>query len=279
MRPLLLLSLLALLLRPLAISAEPADIHAGHDHQAMTAATPALPAKPANVTPQPGQSLYVCPMHPNIVRSEPGNCPLCGMALEPLKQSGAGGRVEVSAAVRQSLGLTTATAAASTLWRYIETLGEVRWDERTLVHIHSRANGWLERLVARNSGDFVKKGELLYEIYAPDLVAAQNDFLNALTVIKRDSGARSLYQRARLRLELLGMNHAQIDRWNIVATLNYLPQAEEVAIVLARVPQLATPQGREQVSVRRLWRGVMHLKDLQPLQAAWGHQLHLVAHA
>lgn len=240
MRPLLLLILLTLVSRPLLATGEPADPHAGHDHAAMLtsdaqpaastatdphaghdhgaiSAAPELPLTPAALptperAPKAGQSLYVCPMHPNIVRNEPGNCPLCGMALEPLKQEGPTGSVKVSPALRQSLGLTTATAAPSKLWRYIETLGEVRWDERKLVHIHSRANGWLERLVARNSGDFVKQGELLYEIYAPDLVAAQNDFLNALTVIKRDSGARSLYQRARLRLELLGMTGSQIDR-------------------------------------------------------------------
>lgn len=240
MRPLLLFVLLAIVLPPRVALSEPTAPHADHDHAAMVAnealpaasatpdphaghdhaainAAPELPAKLAELStaeraPQPGQSLYVCPMHPNIVRTEPGNCPLCGMALEPLKPSGPLGSVEVSPALSQSLGLTTATAAPSKLWRYIETLGEVRWDERKLVHIHSRASGWLERLVARNSGDFVKQGELLYEIYAPDLVAAQNDFLNALNVIKRDSAARSLYQRARLRLELLGMTSSQIDR-------------------------------------------------------------------
>lgn len=187
------------------------DPHAVHDHQdhGPLPPGPELPTAP----PAPaGQSLYICPMHPNIVRAEPANCPLCGMALEPIKQESSSGSVAVSPAIRQSLGITTALAAPSTLARNIDTLGEVRWDERKLVHIHSRASGWLERLVASNSGDFVNKGELLYEIYAPDLVAAQNDFLNALTVIKRDSSARSLHQRARLRLELLGMSNSQIDR-------------------------------------------------------------------
>jgi Cu(I)/Ag(I) efflux system membrane fusion protein len=152
---------------------------------------------------------YVCPMHPQIVRGEPGNCPICGMDLV-LKQRQSSGEtrpvVEVSHQMVQNLGVRTEPAKIDTFWKFIQTVGRIDYDETRLVHMHPRAEGWLETLKVRAEGDPVKPGQLLGELYSPDILAAQVDFLVALD---QRGTARSL-EKARNRLRLLGLAESTI---------------------------------------------------------------------
>jgi Cu(I)/Ag(I) efflux system membrane fusion protein len=154
---------------------------------------------------------YVCPMHPQIVRDQPGKCPICGMDLV-LKQLAATGEahpmVEVSHAMVQSLGVRTQRVERDTLWKYIRTVGRVDYDETRLVHMHPRTEGWLEKLTLRAEGDPVKQGQLLGRLYSPEILAAQVDFLIAL---EQASGSKNL-EKARNRLRLLGVDEATISR-------------------------------------------------------------------
>ncbi|MGB5831943.1 MAG: efflux RND transporter periplasmic adaptor subunit [Thiohalocapsa sp.] len=123
---------------------------------------------------------YVCPMHPQIVKGEPGTCPICGMdlvekKLDPME----GKRLQVSLRpeVVQTLGVRTARVERSTLWKYINTLGRIVYDETRVAHVHPRADGWIESLELRAEGEPVTRGQLLAELYAPDILSAQVDFL------------------------------------------------------------------------------------------------------
>jgi len=123
---------------------------------------------------------YVCPMHPRIIKGEPGTCPICGMnlvekLLDPM--TGKHPQVSLTAAVAQTLGVRTAQVERGTLWKYISTLGRVAYDEERLAHVHPRADGWIESLELRAEGEPVKRGERLAELYAPDILTAQVDFL------------------------------------------------------------------------------------------------------
>ena len=125
---------------------------------------------------------YVCPMHPRIVKDEPGICPICGMDLvekmmDPM--TGKQPRVSLSAAVAQTLGIRTARVERGTLWKYISTVGRIAYDEERLAHVHPRADGWIETLSLRAEGEPVKRGQRLAELYAPDILSAQVDFLLA----------------------------------------------------------------------------------------------------
>jgi Cu(I)/Ag(I) efflux system membrane fusion protein len=125
---------------------------------------------------------YVCPMHPQIIKDEPGSCPICGMDLvEKLMDPMAGKRPEVvlTPAVIQTLGVRTARAERGTLWKYIKTVGRIDYDETRLAHVHPRADGWIETLDLRAEGEPVRKGQRLAELYAPDILSAQVDFLLA----------------------------------------------------------------------------------------------------
>ncbi|WP_462330854.1 efflux RND transporter periplasmic adaptor subunit [Thiohalocapsa halophila] len=125
---------------------------------------------------------YVCPMHPQIVKDEPGSCPICGMDLvakmmDPM--TGKRPEVALTPAVIQTLGVRTAKAERGTLWKYIKTVGRIEYDETRLAHVHPRAEGWIEDLSLRAEGEPVKAGQQLAELYAPDILSAQVDFLLA----------------------------------------------------------------------------------------------------
>lgn len=126
---------------------------------------------------------YVCPMHPQIVRDEPGNCPICGMDL--VKKTFDAGQdkrpaISISGEIVQSMGVRTTKVERGDLWKYIRTVGRVEYDETRLAHVHPRANGWMERLQVRAEGDEVRRGQVLGHLYAPDILSAQVDFLIAL---------------------------------------------------------------------------------------------------
>ncbi len=131
---------------------------------------------------------YVCPMHSHIVKDHEGTCPICGMELVSRELNQAQNiDLRVSGAMRQAMALTTEEVKRTRLWRFINTFGSVQFDETGLTHLHPRAEGWIETLTVNSLGQRVKKGELLYEIYSPELLVAQEDFLSLLA-----SGNKSL---------------------------------------------------------------------------------------
>jgi Cu(I)/Ag(I) efflux system membrane fusion protein len=156
------------------------------------------------------REVYVCPMHPQIVQDEPGECPICGMDLvaqapkpEPGRQSATGDRpvVALSSALVQTLGVRTAPVERGDLVRRIRGVGRVDYDETRLVHVHPRADGWIESLELRAEGEPVRSGQRLAELYAPDILNAQVDFLLALDAKGRGGpGVRPDKARNILRL-------------------------------------------------------------------------------
>jgi len=176
---------------------------------------------------------YVCPMHPQIVKDEPGNCPICGMTLvEKLMDPDEGKRPEVtlSDAVIQNMSVRTAKVERGTLWKYIRTLGRVEYDETTLAHVHPRAEGWIEGLSLRAEGEPVKKGQQMAELYAPDILSAQVDFLLALEPRERGvAGVKA--EKARNLLRLLDVPDPVIT------------EIERTRETMNRVPVLAPTNG------------------------------------
>jgi Cu(I)/Ag(I) efflux system membrane fusion protein len=147
-------------------------------------------------------------MHPQIVRDQPGQCPICGMDLVPVEADagGEGAEVTIAPEVVNNLGVRTGQATVGDIWRRIDTLGYVDYDEERLVHVHVREEGWVEALAVRAVGDSVKAGQLLFELYAPNILKAQDDYLQVLR-----TGEADLIRIGRSRLEKLGMSAGQIE--------------------------------------------------------------------
>mgnify|MGYP001818190057 FL=1 len=165
--------------------------------------------------PLPGTSAereilyWVAPMDPNYRRDEPGKSPM-GMDLVPVYADEAAnkpGVISIDPTMVSNLGVRTAAAERGTLPRRIETVGYIGYDEDTLQHVHTRVEGWIERLAATATGDPVKKGQMLFELYSPTIVSAQQEYLSALS--SNNEGLRSA---SRDRLRALGVSAREITR-------------------------------------------------------------------
>jgi len=120
---------------------------------------------------------WVAPMDPNYRRDEPGKSPM-GMDLAPVyadEVDGQPGVVKIDPTIINNLGVRTVKAERGELSRRIETVGYVSYDEDTVQHVHTRVDGWIEKLATKASGESVEKGQLLFELYSPTLVNAQEE--------------------------------------------------------------------------------------------------------
>lgn len=216
---------------------------------------------------------YVCPMHPQIIRDEPGSCPICGMTLVKKEVDISAGKrptVTVDGAIVQSMGVRTASVSRDTLWKYIRTVGRITYDETRLVHVHPRAEGWMERLSLRAEGDPVRRGQLLGAFYSPEILGAQVDFLVALD----DAGARRKghAEKARNRLRLLGVPEATIrhieEKRETQNTVPVLAPADGVVTMLGVREGMYVSPAKEIVTLADLGK-IWVLVDVFEHQIEW----------
>lgn len=169
---------------------------------------------------------YYCPMHPNIIRNEPGNCPICGMPLakraktgrKPLAE-GVLAQVQMSPQKVQMGRIATSPVEKRLLSREIRTVGIVEYDETRRAFIASRIKGRLDKLFVNFVGQGVKKGDPLVWIYSPALLVAQDELLVAARQAMEVSGSSqfdpvvgtAMLEAARRKLVLWGITEAQVD--------------------------------------------------------------------
>jgi Cu(I)/Ag(I) efflux system membrane fusion protein len=151
---------------------------------------------------------WVEPMDPNYRRDKPGKSPM-GMDLVPVyaDEAPAEGGVRIEPGVEQNLGVRTAAAAYRPLWRKVEATGYVGFDETLISRVSLRTEGWIARLVVNAEGERVARGDLLFELYSPELVNAQKEYLQA-----RARGDARLQRAADEKLQALGLVRADIDK-------------------------------------------------------------------
>lgn len=178
---------------------------------AYTVLTPSGSEQMTSAASAEKEPLYwVAPMDANYKRDKPGKSPM-GMDLVAVYDDGGKGpdegegTIRISPDVVNNLGVRTSTATYKSLHTEINTVGYVTYDEDNLVHIHPRVQGWIEKLHVTAIGDPVKKGQSLYEIYSPELVNAQEEFLLAL-----DRNNKRLISAAKNRLTALQLPKSAI---------------------------------------------------------------------
>ena len=150
---------------------------------------------------------WVAPMDKNYRRDKPGKSPM-GMDLVPVYADDVEDDesvVSIKPHVVQNLGVRTEVAEFGKLRRQIDTVGYIEYDEDAMSHVHTRAEGWVEKLGVKATGDSVSKGQVLFELYSPTLVNAQREFLNALK-----GSNRQLLAASRERLNALGMTPDEV---------------------------------------------------------------------
>ena len=162
------------------------------------------------------QQLYTCGMHPQIISKEPGYCPICGMKLTPKKDNNVAmkGSIVVDPTVVQNMGMVVADVSRQQLQRKVRVFGKIQYTEPSIQSVNVKIPGWVEKLYIDYEGQSVKKGQPLFLVYSPELVAAQQEYLVALKNKQAlgNSGSNNLLQAAVMRLENWDISQEQITR-------------------------------------------------------------------
>jgi Cu(I)/Ag(I) efflux system membrane fusion protein len=221
---------------------------------------------------------YHCPMHPDIIRDKPGDCPICGMNLVPVLSSEAGAAakgpeglttVTIDAQKQQLMGLKTIEVKRAPFETSIRTTGRIAADERRVHHVHTRYEGFVEHVTADFTGKFVTKGEVLAHVYSPELYATQQEYLLALKASRSlgPSGVPSVAQGGR---DLLDAARQRLLLWEI--TPADIAEIEKRAEPIRAMPVYAPISGY--VTGRTAYHGMKvmpadTLFDILDLSAVW----------
>lgn len=184
--------------------------------------------------PQKGQAsqaqeLYTCAMHPFIIKDKPGTCPICGMQLIKKVQPAQGtagtkeqemlSHVSLSPTQRLMANVATVEVTQVPMSKEVAATGIVQFDQARQAKVTAWVAGRIDRLFVNTVGAYVTKGKPVAEVYSPDLVSAQQEYLLALksreqfknsTIQSIAQGGEGLVGSARQRLKLMGVKDVQI---------------------------------------------------------------------
>ena len=160
------------------------------------------------------KEIYTCPMHPQIIRDKPGNCPICGMKL--VKKETGGNKLEdvqLESLLKPANEFVVSSIPVTSILKKeeqieIDALGYIAYDTRQVGSISSRVAGRIEKLYVRYRYQKISKGQRIMDIYSPEMMTAQQ---NLLFIIKNDPGNTTLIQAAKDKLQLLGMSYEQLQ--------------------------------------------------------------------
>lgn len=168
--------------------------------------------KAGDTDPATGKKIlyYHDPMVPGNKFDKPAKSPFMDMMLVPVyaDSDGDGSNVTVSPRIQQNLGMRTALVTEGLLAPQVSAVGSIAFNERDQAIVQARATGFVERLHVRATLDRVAKGQPLAELYVPDWVAAQEEFLSVRRM--RGTDLEQLVAAARQRMRQAGMSDAQI---------------------------------------------------------------------
>jgi Cu(I)/Ag(I) efflux system membrane fusion protein len=207
--------------------------------------------------------LWTCGMHPQVIQDHPGNCPICGMKLVPVKGSStaqaassptsgqrkikywrapmdpnyisdkpgkspmgmdlvpvyedeapADSGIRVDPNFIQNFGVRTAKVEKGSIPADIRTIGILDYDQKNIVSVNTKFEGWIEKAKVNYIGEQVRKGDVLFEIYSPQLVTTEQEYLANLDYVNQLSknGDPDAVKRARLLLEA---THERLQYWDI----------------------------------------------------------------
>lgn len=157
-------------------------------------------------------TIWTCAMHPQIRRNEPGQCPICGMELIPVGSNSNELNEDawvMSATARKLADVQTTRIGSGAVAKEIQLTGTVQADERSTYAQPTHIPGRVEQLRVNFTGEAVRKGQVLATLYAPELVTAQQELLEAL---KLKDTQPALYTAAREKLKNWKLSNAFIEQ-------------------------------------------------------------------
>lgn len=159
---------------------------------------------------------YTCPMHPQIIKNEPGNCPICGMTLVKKEMNLHIEEKDASLAILLKPTdeyVISSVPTVSMEHKYmpisINALGSVAYDTKQIGSISAWISGRIEKLYVRSLFQKVSKGQRIMDIYSPEILTAQE---NLLMLLNNDSSNKMMIESAKQKLLLLGMSFQQLQR-------------------------------------------------------------------
>lgn len=159
-------------------------------------------------------AVYNCPMHPEIIRDKPGNCPICGMTLVKKVTNN---HTEESNSIENVLKATdnfivgnfqTTSAKDTAMSSEINLPGIVAYDPNSFVNIAARVSGRIEKMYVNYKYQKVSKGQKLFDLYSPELLTEQQNFIY---LISNDADNTSIVEASKQKLRLYGMSSNQIN--------------------------------------------------------------------
>jgi len=160
---------------------------------------------------------YTCSMHPQVIQQKPGACPICHMDLVPVEthsqQKGTG--IHLNSEQIRLANIFTDTVHLHPVGEEITLAATLRENQAAINTMTAKVAGRIERLLVRNTGEYVREGQAIIEVYSETLAAAQQEYLLALQSRQRygsnDLDFARLAAAARNKLLLWGMGHTQIQ--------------------------------------------------------------------
>ena len=156
-------------------------------------------------------TIWTCSMHPQIRMNEPGKCPLCGMDLIPLSPGGTAadpGAIHMTKEAAQLANVLTSVVSKQNPVKDIRLYGKVQADERLMQSQVSYLPGRIEKLYVNFTGEVVRKGQTLAQIYSPELVTAQQELIETVST---KSSQPALYEAAKDKLRQWKLSESQIE--------------------------------------------------------------------
>ena len=241
---------------------------------------------------------YRNPMNPAITSPIPAKDHM-GMDYIPVFEKDASsdaspGTVRIDPVTTQSMGVRTARVKKRTLHRSVRASGRIAFDEGNIVRLHPKFEGWVEELLAEETGQQVERGQPLVDIFSPRVVAAQHEYLIALDSLDelgnhsyadiRD-GAEKLVSASRSRLIVLGVSEEQVKALEISREVNRLvrihaPRRGTLMEIGARAGEYVTPKHQlfRIADLSRVWVLVdIHEQDLPWIKEGDTAQMRLQA--
>jgi Cu(I)/Ag(I) efflux system membrane fusion protein len=203
---------------------------------------------------------YTCPMHPSVVQDRPGQCSSCNMKLvkaqaKAARQTAELAVIAIDPAHQQLIGLERGVVDRGSLGGALRTSARIAVDETQVRKVSVRVPGYVERLFVDFVGKPLRKGQPLFSLFSPEVLAAEQEWL-----VAHRSGATALASSARRKLELWGVPEAELAR------LEREGVASQVITFTSPVSGVVTK--KDVVEGARLEAGAMPL-EVSDLSSVW----------